>query len=189
MSSDGDPARSRAGRRLLGGEDGGAKPPRLCRRAVDTAARRSFTPGNLALRVQRCNSFELTSAGTASGQPPHPRLHRCWPGPAAEQKLAEKPGARDEKGTASLPAGLPDGSPPGRARVGSRRNDVGKENRAMVAALWVTFNHVADGQQTRAENHARSVRSQAQSPTFPPQVSLFPVSLQAEPQHPRNSWN
>lgn len=148
----------------------GPNPPQLCRRAMDAAARRSFTLGNLARRVQHCNSFELTSAGTASGQPPHPRLHRCWPGPAAEQRPAEKPGARDEKGAASLPAGLPDGSPPGQAHVGSRRNDVGKESRVVVAEHWVTFNHIVDGQQNPTQNRARSVRSQAQSPTFPPSI-------------------
>lgn len=37
----------------------------------------NFTRSNLARRVQFCNSFKLTSAGTASVQPPHPSLHWC----------------------------------------------------------------------------------------------------------------
>lgn len=45
--------------------------------AEQSAVSCNFTRSNLARRVQFCNSFKLTSAGTASVQPPHPSLHWC----------------------------------------------------------------------------------------------------------------
>lgn len=77
----GEPARTRAGKQQrqnspLGGRARGSRTSPIQQQScwMYSAVSCNFTRSNLTRRVQCCNSFKLTSAGTASGQPPHPSL-------------------------------------------------------------------------------------------------------------------
>lgn len=82
-----EPANKKMQNSTLGGRGRGSKTSPTEQQScwMYSAVSCNFTRSNLSRRVQFCNSFKLTSAGTASAQPPRPSLHWCKPDPTVQQ--------------------------------------------------------------------------------------------------------